>query len=269
MKDSPLQSYKILDLSYHPDQWTPASKKRLFLAAYIDYLMIGIPWMFFQFVVRIWLPELNAISRYWLWIIFGLFELSVYRFKVPSPGFQFLSIKKFEYQGSDHNGQLKKGKIALVDSWIKSNEFWFSMIAAVIFLNTGAKSAVRWMMWNPPIPFFGIEIGDVASAGVYSIMGAAEIAVGYFLLKLRPKAFLIGLPYVTLNLISTIQSWNLWDPFVAELVVRRRAYQGLPVREGTVELFQAFVPEVIVFVGTATFCILLTLMLLFRRIHHP
>jgi len=53
-------------------------------------------------------------------------------------------------------------------------------------------------------------------------------------------------PYNLVQLASAVLSWQLWDAWVAEMVVRRRNYPGLPIREGEVEWMQALTPELVV-----------------------
>jgi hypothetical protein len=44
-------------------------------------------------------------------------------------------------------------------------------------------------------------------------------------------------------MLFTAYTWREWDGYAVEHVVRRRAYQGLPVREGEIEFIQSLMPE--------------------------
>jgi len=88
------------------------------------------------------------------------------------------------------------------------------------------------------------------------------ILAAYFLFKLSMRAFLISLPYLSITLVSTLLSWNMWDLYIAEMVVRKRAYQGLPVREEMIKWFQAIAPEAFLIVYSV---IVITLIILFHN----
>jgi hypothetical protein len=59
-------------------------------------------------------------------------------------------------------------------------------------------------------------------------------------------AFWLGTTVAALMAVSTIMCWNQWDGFARELLIRRRSFQGLPVRSGEIAFLQAILPEVLV-----------------------
>jgi hypothetical protein len=56
-------------------------------------------------------------------------------------------------------------------------------------------------------------------------------------------------------------SWNQWDGIARDLLVRRRSFQGLPVRSGEVEFLQAILPEALI----AFLLLTIVLMVLVRK----
>ena len=125
---------------------------------------------------------------------------------------------------------------------------------------------VRWTMWNPPIPFFGQPTEEPVSVVIYLISGMFEVFVAVCLYRVDIRAIVIGIPYNLVQLTSGILSWELWDSWVAEMVLRRREYQGLPVREGEVEYMQSLTPEFLI----ATLAVGIVLLLLaIPRLRRP
>jgi hypothetical protein len=59
-------------------------------------------------------------------------------------------------------------------------------------------------------------------------------------------AFWLGTTIAALMAVSTIMCWNQWDGIGRDLLIRRRSFQGLPVRSGEVEFLQAILPEALV-----------------------
>jgi hypothetical protein len=246
------------DLRFGRDAWMPASRKRLFLALYIDYLIVGASWALVQYVIRQFAPSVGEFPSYGRWVLFGLFELLVFRFKVPSVGATVLSMKQFSYRVTNDVGLSVRGKLWFVDSWVKKNESWFSMIVAFLFVSDGVKTAVRWILWNPPLPVFGMPAGDLWTPAVYVTMGAVQIAVGYHLFKLSVRAFKIALPYLGAVAVSALASWDLWDPYIAEMMERRRVSLGQPEDVKRVLVMQAIMPEaMLAALGALSVCLII------------
>lgn len=246
------------DLRFDRKAWTPASRKRVFLALYIDYLIVGASWVLVQYLIQHFVPPVGALPSYGRWVLFGLFELLVFSFRVPSVGATVLSMKQFSYGVTNDAGLSVRGKLWFVDSWIKKHESWLSMIVAFLFVSDGVKAAVRWTMWNPPLPVFGMTVGDMWTPVVYVTIGAAQIGAGYLLFKLNVRAFKIALPYLGAVAVSALLSWDLWDPFIAGMMERRRASLGLPEDVKRVLVMQAIMPEaMLAALGALSVCVII------------
>jgi hypothetical protein len=148
----------------------------------------------------------------------------------------------------------------LVDSQIYFHEHWQTMLIGLLFVAEGSKQMMRWAMWIPPLPVFGIATNE-ASFAVYSmVLGGLLMYAGYMFLRLKRAGFWVGIGIAASIAVSTVLSWNQWDSIAQELLIRRRSFQGLPIRSGEVEFLQAILPEALV-----TFLFLAIAILFFVR----
>jgi hypothetical protein len=156
-----------------------------------------------------------------------------------TPGYWLLGISLRSLQNAAAGAQ----RVPLVDPVLKERETWYTIALAVLFLNDGLKGLIRWSMWDTSAPYFGVLLDGFASAVLSIAFGALACMVAYCLFRVDRRAVWLGAPYLLLSITSAVMSWDLWDSWVAEATVRRRAWQGLPVREGEVEFMQALFPE--------------------------
>ena len=143
----------------------------------------------------------------------------------------------------------KRQPTYLVEPWLKLNERWWTILFGVLAILNGAKALVRWTMWTPAIPFMGIQLHEATSVEVLLALGTAECLVGCVALRLRPVIVILGRIVYGVTIASTVLSWQLWPAWVERYVLARRAFQGLPVREGEVEFMQQIVPFSIIATG--------------------
>ncbi|HET9482008.1 MAG TPA: hypothetical protein VFP98_09660 [Candidatus Polarisedimenticolia bacterium] len=138
---------------------------------------------------------------------------------------------------------------------IKKDPFWLRLLFfpaleslfGILAILDGAKGFVRWTLWPPQIPLFGIQLGETASAIVQMALGAPEAAIGMAALRQAPRLLRLGLVYYGLVTASALAGRRLLPGWIEASVVARRAYQGLPVRDGEVEFMQSIMPAVLVF----------------------
>lgn len=228
-------------------QWIPASRRRRLLAVGIDLMLFSAAWGVVDYCAQLSIPSLVNLPLYVRMAVFAVLESVMYRVWSWSPGHELLAIRMLPaHMIAQPIDAGNPGLIAVVDGDVLSRESWLTILVGVLLINEGAKGVVRWSMWNPPAPFFGFQTDPIASAVLSAAIGLVEIYAGMSFLALRTRALWIGLSVYASELASTILSWNLWDPFVAEMTIRRRAYQGLPVRPGEVEQMQSLMPEVMI-----------------------
>lgn len=215
-----------------------ASTKRLLLAVYLDYLIYGAVWEVVWYFIG---PE--KASLVFELLLFSLVE-SLLLWRYDTPGFRYLSIASLPVIKSSRDVQFNFfGKHRFVDPTILNGERWFTMTIGVLFILDGAKLLARWTAYGPPLPFFGIDTTILSHACFAIALGAASIFVGYLVLKLLRSALTLGISLILLQGISTLMSWDMWDPKVVEMVTARREYLGMPIRPGEIEIMQALVPE--------------------------
>jgi hypothetical protein len=233
----------------------PASRKRFLLALYLDYLVlspilaVGLYLSTGQFDVPTW-QEL---------IVLLIYEAILYKV-TDSPGFRFLGIRKVG-RSMHPEGQLPVAVDTLVvDPQVYFHEHWQTILIGLLFVMEGSKQMVRWAMWIPPLPVFGIATNQASFAAYSMILGGLLMYTGYLFLRLKRAGFWVGAGIATSVATSTVMSWNQWDGIAGELLIRRRAFQGLPVRSGEVEFLQAILPEALI-----AFLLLTVVILFFVR----
>ncbi len=207
-----------------------ASKKRILLAGYIDLMFFSVLWGLSEYFTGNF-----PYSRFVFISVFLVIESCLYFFK-NSPGLMFLSISDI---------QTDNGNILIVDDKIYKHETWLTILIGIIAVNSGTKSAIRWVMWTPQMPFFSIHADQEMSAIFSVIYGIIIIYWGYCILKLKAKGFWIGLGINVIGLCYVIMNWSLWDEFIKEAVIMRSQYQGIPLREGKIEFMQMLCPEIL------------------------
>lgn len=223
--------------------WTKASRKRRVLALYLDFLIVGGPWTLAVWGLHEAVPGIQRLHYpIQLFLLLVLETVLLHRFSW-SPGHWLLGIRRLSTDPFALPGAPERLRPAyVVEPWLKRNERWWTILFGVVAVLDGVKSLVRWTMWTPAIPFMGVQLTDGVSVAVLLVLGTLECAVGCAVLRLRPVVVALGPVYYGVILTSVILSWPLWPAWAERFLVARRAYQGLPVREGEVEFIQRFVP---------------------------
>ncbi len=216
-----------------------ARRGRLLLAAYLDYLLFGIPWTLWLWTsARLW-PDLAGYPGWLRFVLFGVLELLLLGLVRWSPGLFALGIARAPLADPETGARLS---VWAVDPAVKAAERWWTMLLGVFAVLDGAKAAVRWALRHPPLPFFGQELPEPVADGLSAAVGAAECAVGLLLLRAWPAAGLASAALYAGVLLSSALSLSQLRAWAAAEVIARRAYQGLPVRAGEVEIMQQAAP---------------------------
>jgi hypothetical protein len=215
----------------------PASRKRVILAIYLDFILFSLPWALVEYALHT-RPEWRALSTPVKFVTFALLELLLHRVIDWSPGRWLLSMNA--------NG---------VDAGVKSRESWITLLAGVVILLEGTKQLVRWSMWTPSGPWFGTMMDPDLWPLFSTASGLILCAIAYLFFRLHPAAPLAGVAFFGTMLASAVMSAPLWKEWLAESITRRRAYQGLPVRPGEIEQMQSMAPGV-VYAGIAFYLLL-------------
>ena len=200
-----------------------ASKKRLLLSWYIDFLLFMTLWVLLSYFLN-----LGEIIPFWSpYVLFIIIRAFAGKY-VGSIGYLFLGIDK---------------ESSTVRSYIFERENWLTILLGVLFVLEGTKQLVRWTQLFVSQPVLGFFPDETTQVLIQLIFGASSIVAGYWFLRLDIKGFYLGIVVALFHLVSDALSWQLWDPVVEKMVIARRELQGIPVREGEIEFMQSLFPE--------------------------
>lgn len=216
------------------EMWPSASKKRKAIAIYIDFLLFSASVTLIVWALGRLDPDLSDTQLWIQLVLFAVVEWVLLKVFSWSPGYWALGIYRSSEPGSADN--------LVVDPRIRVSERWWTILFGVLAVLDGTKSAIRWALWHPPIPFMGFQLPQMTSVVISVSIGCALCVVGLLVLRCYRGAALAGVALYGIALVSSILSYDLWVSWAALDVVARREYQGLPVREGEVEFMQQFVP---------------------------
>lgn len=230
------------------EHWPAASKKRQLLAVYLDYLLFGAPWTVVVSSLSESIPALEKLAFPLQILLFLALESLLFGVVRWSPGIALLGMRTTVGPTIAPSGEERKTRY-VVDPWLKLNERWWTVLFGVLVVLDGAKVLTRWTKWTPAMPFMGIQLDETATAVVCLALGMLECAVGCVALRLHRALMLLGPLLYASTLASVVLSWPLWPDWIERYVVARRAYQGLPVRDGEVEIMRLVIPVGMVAIG--------------------
>jgi len=238
---------EILDPSIDRRRWGPARRERLLLAACVDLLLFSVPWAYFVALTDRLVPGFAAQPFHTRYLAFAIVELIVLTRTSLSPGARLLGIRFVAANsGQSKADVLWRNRIPFVDRDLQRSESWFSILVGLWLLLDASKALVRWTMYSPPLPLFGIQTKGLGGVLTSLAIGAVETCIACLVLRMRTGALILGPPFYGLLAVSAAISWNLWDDWAARYVVARRAYEGLPVRPGEIESLQSMSPELVI-----------------------
>lgn len=224
-----------------PEHIIPASRKRIVLAIYLDFVLFSA-----LLTLGLYLTTGRLEVPTWEEFIgFSVYEAILYGVTDP-PGFYLLGIRKAERTMNTEGQPPVAIDTLLVDPQVYFHENWLTILIGVLCVLEGSKQLVRWAMWTPPLPIFGLPTNQGSFATYSIVLGGMLIYTGYTFLRLKQVGFWLGLCIAASTAASAVMSWNQWDSIAQEMVIRRRTFQGLPVRVGEVEFMQSILPEALV-----------------------
>ncbi len=216
-----------------------ASRKRKVLSWYLDIIFFLTLW---GLIVHFFSPD-NKIPIWIPTIIFLIIKIVIQKYFFPfGIGNLILSIN------SDDE----------VDTTIHYRETWITMLIGVVLINSGLKSMVRWTQIYVETPFMGGIPDYLFQIFINLIFGILTVTAGYMFFKMIKSGIWLGIILNIIEIISSLMSWELWDEVVVKMVMERRKFQGLSVREGEIEFMQKLIPE-----GTILFAFILIILMLF------
>ncbi len=256
-----MSDIEVLDPSLDRLRWVPARRRRLLLAACVDLLIFSVPWAYFIAVTDRLVPGFAPQPFFVQYLAFAIIELIILTRTSLSPGARLVGIRFVA---------AKRGnRVPFVDRDRQRAESWFSILVGLWLLLDASMALVRWTMFSPPLPLFGIQTAGLGGVLTSLAIGVGETYVACLVLRMRPRALMFGVPFYGLLAVSAAVSWNLWDDWAARYVVARRAYEGLPVRPGEIESLQSMSPELVIIAMVFNGALLLLLSTRFLPIGNP
>lgn len=222
-----------------------ASKKRLLLSWYIDFLFFMTLWELLVYFV-----DTESKAPFWLpYTAFAIIRFVSEKY-IGSVGLNFLGINKDS---------------GCVDQHIFERESKLTILLGILFILEGTKQLVRWTQFFVSQPVFGYFPDESTQIVIHVSYGILFILSGYWFLKLNVKGLFLGITIEVLNIASDALSWSLWGPVVKDMVVTRREFQGRPVSEGEIEFMQLLIPGGMLLAAVLA---ILAMLFTYKRFNH-
>ena len=205
------------------------SRKRQLLALYIDYLIFTAIYQPVAWAVRSTAPLDNWLVA--LAVFASLRWAAGWVLKVALPGQRALGI---------HAGQ-----VSTVEPLILERERWWTVTAGTLLVLEGSKNVVRWTQGLPVEPLLGPSAPQWMATAAITVLGALNVVAGLLILRTRPVGAVVGIGVLGVEALAAMIHREAFREWAAQAVLARRALQGLPVREGEVEMMQALTASVL------------------------
>jgi len=220
------------------DHFIPASKKRMLLAIYLDYIILStLAGFFWVFILN------NKIVPFYIEMMILFVVESILIWNIGSPGMKLLGISNKRLPMTDFHGNTRSRRVAFVDERIYHDETFYTIILAAFFLLEGSKKLIRWALWSPPQPFLAIETDALTFPIISMLTGGLLIYAGYLVFKVDIKGLIISFIVILIDIITLVLNWDKWDGYARLDMLSRRQYQNLPVNDRQLEFFQSITPE--------------------------
>jgi hypothetical protein len=207
---------------------TTPSRKRQLLAVYVDYLVFSAVYQPVAWAVRSTLPLDNWLVA--LAVFAGLRAVATWALKLTSPGQWALGIHA--------------GRLPTVNPNILERERWWTAAAGTLLVLEGSKNLVRWTQGMPVEPLLGLSAPAWMAITAITIFGGLNLAAGLLVLRTRLIGAVIGIGVLGVEALAAIIHRDDFREWAGQAVEARRALQGLPLREGEVEMMQAMTATV-------------------------
>lgn len=224
------------------------SRKRQLLALYIDYLVFT---AFYQPIA--WAVHSGVAAENWLVslaIFVGLRGVA-WALKVVLPGQWALGIQT--------------GPVAEVNPRVLERERWWTATAGTLLVLEGSKNLVRWTQGPPVEPLLGSATPQWIATMAITVFGALNILAGLLILRTQWVGAAIGIGVLGAEVLAAIVHREDFREWAAQAVIARRALQGIPVREGEIQMMQMLTATVLPVVTAVGVIWLLATAMRFKR----
>ncbi len=204
------------------------SRKRQLLALYVDYLVFTAVYQPIAWVVRS-----TATLDHWLvaLAVFAGLRAVAWALKLWMPGQWALGI---------HTGQ-----VALVESRILERERWWTATAGTLLVLEGSKNLVRWTQGLPVEPLLGLASPQWMALAAITIFGGLNVVAGLLILRTRLAGAVIGIGVLGAEVLAAMIHRDDFRQWAGQAVIARQSLQGVPLREGEVEIMQMLTATVL------------------------
>ena len=152
---------------------------------------------------------------------------------------------------------------------ILERERWWTATAGTLLVLEGSKNVVRWTQGLPVEPLLGLAAPEGIATAAITILGGLNVAAGLLVLRTRSAGAVIGIGVLGAEVLAAMVQREDFRQWAGQAVVARRALQGLPVREGEVEMMQSLTATVLPAVIAVGVMWLLVVAVRFRANNRP
>jgi len=191
------------------------------LGLYLDFLVFSVPVGLAWWLVRSAIPGAAGAP---LWVeasAFAVIETIIFRVHGWLPGHWAAGIV------------LRPAAHLEVD--VLARQRWWTILLGVLTTLEGAKTAVRWTVWEAPIPILGMNPGPVAGPVVNVLQGSLLVVVGLVVVRGRTRGAMIGAVVYGVIALSAMASYDLWAEWFRASYAGNREFMGRPMQEERLE----------------------------------
>lgn len=204
-----------------PNEPLTPSRWRRALGIYLDFLVFSVPAGLAWWAVRGASPG-DAGAPLWIEAsVFGVVETAVFRWYRWLPGHWAAGIA---LEPAVH-----------VDADILARQRWWTVLLGVLTTLEGAKTAVRWTVWEAPTPILGMNPGPVMGPVVSVLQGGLLVVLGLLVVRGRTRGAMIGAVVYGVIALSAMTSYDLWAEWFRASYAGNREFMGRPMQEERLE----------------------------------
>ena len=212
------------------------SRKRVLLAVYIDYLIFTAAYQPVAWALRSVAPASNWFVAL---AVFAVLRGVASLLNRSSPGTWSLGIRYESHLGMRPRAVLNERLVA--------RSRWWTLAAGTLLVLEGSKNAVRWTQGLPIEPLLGAGTPHGMAAASITLLGLANIVAGALTLRTRVAGAALGIAVLAGEFAATVANREAFERWAADAVVARRGLQGIPVRDGEIEMMQTVATTVLPF----------------------
>jgi hypothetical protein len=202
------------------------SRGRIWLSGVVDFLLFGCVFSFLVWPIGHAAPW--ATSQVVRVGAFAVVWMLTVRLAGATPGSLVLGLRREPTgweQAEDPPERETRWTLAAGLAWV-----WF-----------GYSSLTHIADGLPPRPFFGMHLPPIAGYLAVSIAGALTVVSGLLMLRGKAIGAILALVSAIVEGVGSMVAPEAMSEWIEQMVVTRRALQGIPVRPGEVALMQTSV----------------------------